>query len=112
MNTYRVYALDTSVALEPIVHVVYVRADKYGPAWKGARALLRGETAEGVKEFFTDAEAKVKANISHGDHLTVAKIDDIKPRNVKLDKKALQAIIDDETKPAEERLAAMKALLG
>lgn len=112
MNTYRVYLLDTSVALEPKARVVYVRADKYGPAWESARALCRGEEKNGVKHFFEDQAGEVIATITAGDDLNVAKIDNLKKRNVKLDKAALQAIIDSDEATAEEKVEAMKALIG
>jgi hypothetical protein len=102
-----VYVLDTSEALTPVTDVCYVQADKYGPAWQIARAALRLEAGA---QLFTDPECKkhyapVKDSV-------VAKIDDIRARNVKLDKKALEAVLANAEASDEEKLAAVKALLG
>lgn len=110
MNTYRVYVLDTKQADEPKVHVVYVKSEKYDGAWKGARAALAGK--ENAAKLFADKEGKEPSKVGHGDHVTVAKIDDIRPRNVKVDKAALQAILNDPKASAEDKLKAMQASLG
>lgn len=110
MNTYRVYALNTTNATQPTVHVLYIQADKYGPAWQGARAALNGK--DKAPTLFDDPQATTKSKIGHGDHLTVAKIDDIRPRNVKLDKAKLQEIINDPKASADDKLAALKATLA
>ena len=110
MNTYRIYVLDTKAALEPVVHVCYIRtADKYKGAWEGGRAALAGK--EKAPTLWSDPECTVPAGVGHGDHVVVAKIVDIKPRNVKLDKTALQAILDDPAVSAEDKLVAMQAML-
>lgn len=110
MNTYRVYVLDTTLAEKPVIHVNYIQADKYGPAWQGARAALNGK--EKAPSLFNDPAATVKSKLGHGDQLTVAKIDDIRPRNVKLDKAKLNEILADPKATAEDKLAAMKAMLA
>lgn len=106
MNTYRVYVLDTTAAEAPVVHTCFVKADKYGPAWQTARAALNGVAGKVIS---TDVEGKLPFK-RHGDELVVAKIDDIRPRNVKLDKAALQAAMSEGT-PAEQ-LAKLAALLA
>ena len=110
MNTYRAYVLDTTIALEPIVHVVYLRADKYGPAWQGANHALSG--GDKATDLFTEADCKVLAKIKPGDHVKCAKIDDIRPRNVKVDKTALKALLADPKASDADKLAAMAKLLG
>lgn len=112
MNTYRVYVLDVSTALAPVAHVCYLRADKYGPAWQGARAALNADKAATAPKLFTDPECSQRATIKPGDHVTCVRIDDIRPRNVKLDKKALEALISDPATSDTDKLAAVKALLG
>jgi hypothetical protein len=109
MSTYRVYVLDTKSPADPIVHIAFVSADKYGPAWQISRAALN--EAKGSKALRASADLAEPANLGTGDHLVVAKIDDIKPRNVKVDKAALVATLAGDATP-EEKLAAMKAALG
>jgi hypothetical protein len=108
MNTYRVYVLDTTDATAPLVHVAFIAADKYGPAWQGARAALNG--TKGAPSLFSDVERSTRFT-SHGDAFTVAKIDDIRPRNVKIDKAALAALLTGEG-DAATKIAAMAAALG
>lgn len=110
MNTYRVYALNTASALEPVVHIAHIRAEKYGPAWEGARAALNG--AKDAPTLFVDPECKVPAKLGHGDHIVCAKVVDLRPRNVKLDKTALQAVLADPASTPEQKLAAVTALVG
>lgn len=111
MNTYRVYVLNTTNALEPIVHVVHVQAEKYGPAWEAARGVL-GDTDKGKgKALFNDAECKEKFLLK-GEDFVVAKIVDIRPRNVKIDKTALKALLADPKASDADKLAAMAKLLG
>lgn len=115
MNTYRVYGLNTAVALSPVVAIAYIQAEKYGDAWRLARAALSNQVPEGatkVPVLYADPECKVVSDIGHGKHVGVAKIDDIRPRNVKLDKTALQSILDDPNASAEDKLAALQAQLG
>lgn len=108
MNTYRVYALDVTKTLEPTTHVLYVRGEKYADAWKTARAALNAKPGSTL---FTDADAKTKF-AGHGDKVTVSRIDDMREKNVKLDKAALVAALNDSTATAEQKLAALKALVG
>lgn len=110
MNTYRVYILNTAQALAPAVTIAYVQAEKYGPAWSGARGALNGKA--GSPKLFLDQECKGPTFGEKGDHVVVAKIDDLKPRNVKLDKKALEAIINDPKAKPEDKVAAMQAMLS
>ena len=107
MNTYRVYALDTTVALEPTVIIAYVRAEKYGPAWELARAVLAGKVKPAL---YADAEATKLAAFPKG--CVVAKIVDIRPRNVKLDVVALKAVLADPKATDAEKLEAARALVG
>lgn len=111
MNTYRVYVLDTTVALQPKVTVNYVQAPKYGDAWS-AKTGARRALIDGQVKMFDDPECKVQSKIGHGDHFTVAKIEDIKQRNKKLDKVALQEILNDPKASDTDKLAAMKAMIA
>lgn len=111
MNTYRVYVLNTTVALAPTVHVVYVSTEKYDGAWKTARGVVRADEAYKAKALFLDPELKEKAPAFASD-CSVVKIDDIRPRNVKLDKTALQAIIADPKATPDEKLKALTTLLA
>lgn len=116
MSTYRVYVLNTSKPEAPTIAVAYVSADKYGPAWAASRSLLNDgkphKDAPQAKTLFSDAAMTTDAKIGHGDHLTVAKIVDIKPRNVKMDKAALTAALDEKGLTPEQQLAKLRALIG
>lgn len=115
MNTYRGYVLDTS-ASEPEnarLHVVYVRADKYGGqggAWQLINASLNGEA--GAITLFSDSECKVDAKLGHGRHLKCAKLEDIKPRNVKVDKAKIAEILGNAKLTPTEMVAQIKAATG
>lgn len=109
-NTYRVYVLDTTVAEAPKVHVTFIQAPIYKDAWQGARHALSGGAK--AKPLFSDKECKVKSPLAPNAEYNVAKIDDIRPRNVKLDKAALQELLADPKATAEEKLAAMTKLLA
>lgn len=111
MNTYRVYVLNTTVALQPAVHVAYVQAPKYGDAWS-AKTGARRALIDGTVKLFADPDCKVPAKVGHGDAYTVAKIEDIKQRNKKLDKAALQAILDDPKASDTDKLKAMKEMIA
>lgn len=114
MNTYRVYVLNCTVALEPAVLVGYVQAAKYADAWNaktGARAALI-EGVAGAPKLYADAECKTPLKHGKGDNWTVAKIADMKARNKKLDKAALQAILDDPKVSDADKLKAMKEMVG
>jgi len=109
MNTYRVFVLDASNVEAPKALVAFVRGEKYADAWKNARgALARKEGKSFV--LHTDAEGKTVAKFAEG--ATVARIDDIRPRNVKLDKSKLQEILASKSSTPEEKLAAMQAMIG
>ena len=111
MNTYRVYVLDVTQALEPKVHIVYIQAEKYGPAWEASRGVL-GNTDKGKgKTLFNEAECKTKFTLK-GEDFKVSKIVDIRPRNVKVDKTALKALLADPKASDADKLAAMAKLLG
>lgn len=111
MNTYRVYVLDTKIATAPVVHVAHIRTDgKYKGAWEGARAACSGKDKAPL--LYSDAACTETATFGHGDDITVAKIVDIKPRNVKLDKTAMQAILNDPEATAEAKLEAMQLMLA
>lgn len=110
MNTYRAYVLDTTIALEPNVLIVYLRADKYGPAWQGANHALNG--GDHAVDLFTAPDCKVLAKIAPGPNVKCVKIDDIRPRNVKIDKTALKALLADPKASDADKLKAMAALLG
>lgn len=112
MNTYRMYALDATNALEPAVHITYLRAEKYANAWSGSRAALDADKAGKAVKLYADPECTVPATIKPGERVTCVRIDDIRPRNVKLDKAALQAILADAKASDADKLEAMKALLG
>lgn len=110
MNTYRVYLLSLAAGvLNPQTDVVYLKADKYGPAWQQARALCSKTQVAGTAEFTVDAEGLVPYEVKRD--TVVAKISDMTVRNVKLDKTALQAILDDANASAEDKLAAMQGFL-
>lgn len=117
-NTYRVFVLETGNNNSTVVatHVAYIQAVKYGPAWNGARSLLNDGKPHKenplAKALFSDPECKTDAKLGFGDHLTVAKIVDIKGKNVKLDASALQAILDDPNASPEQKLEAMQAKLA
>lgn len=113
MKTYRAYVLDTTSPLAPVAHVVYVQSVKYDGAWKAGRAALdadkRGKPVAGYPAekatLFTDAACKTP--FAHfGKAYTFVRCDDTTARNVKLDVAALAALLADESKPAEERIAA------
>lgn len=106
MNTYRVYVLNTTQELAPVARVAYVRSDKYAGAWQTARAALNGDPKAIM---FNDAAAAEKATFQKD--CVVAKIVDIKPRNVKLDKAAIQAILADPKAKPEDKLLALQALV-
>lgn len=110
MRTYRAYILNTVKPLEPEVTIVYLQAEKYGPAWQGTRATLNAEK-NGCK-LFLDADCKGEQFKQTGDDVTVVKIVDMKPRNVKLDKQALQDLINDPNASAEAKIEAMQAMLA
>lgn len=112
MKTYRMYALDITNALEPTVHIVYVQAAKYDLVWKGARAALDTDRQKEALPLFATPECKDRAALRPSDNITCVRIDELKARNVKLDKAALQAVLDDEEASPEEKLEAMKALLA
>ena len=115
MNTYRVYVLDYRQALEPVTTICYVRAPKYGPAWKVAGKLLAGEAPsplDGIPKFYEDADCKVEVTLPHGDGIKVAAISDLKPRNTKLDAKSLQSIMGDASLSDEDKLKAAMTALG
>lgn len=107
MNTYRVYVLDTANALEPVAHVAYVKGDKYGDAWSTARAALNGSREDA--KLYLDVNTKDVAKFPKGS--VVAKIDDIKPRNKKLDKVALTAIINDPKASPEDKVKALAQMI-
>lgn len=110
MNTYRVFVLDASNVEAPKALVAFVRGEKYADAWKNARgALARKEGKSFV--LHADAEGKGPAKI-FVQGATVARIDDIRPRNVKLDKAKLQEILASKSSTPEEKLAAMQAMIG
>ena len=112
MNTYRVYLLDTTVALSPVVHTVYIQAEKYGPAWAQSRAVASRKQEPNTPTFTLDAEGKQPFVIpGRAGDVVIAKISDMTVRNVKLDKTALQAILDDPKATADEKLAAMQGFL-
>ena len=52
------------------------------------------------------------AKIKPGEHVKCAKIVDIRPRNVKVDKTALKALLADPKASDADKLKAMAALLG
>lgn len=117
MKTYRVYALDVSKPLAPVAHVCYVSSVKYDGAWKAARGALdadkRGKPVNGYPTeratLFSDEALKVTfANF--GDAFTVARIDDMTARNVKIDGKALKDALNDvDTNDDKAVLAALNA---
>lgn len=109
MNTYKVFVLDTRVS-PAIVHEAFINVEKYKDAWEGARGFL--SDGEKKRQLFADKDLKTKVEYKAHKELTVAKIVDMKAKNVKLDKAQLQAIIDDPEVPAEEKIEAMKELLG
>lgn len=111
MNTYRVYVLNTAIALAPTVTIAYVRGEKYGDAWKSCNAILNGEAPKDVK-LFTDAECTVDAKLGSGSHLKTAKVEDIKPRNAKFDKAKLAEIMGDAKMTPAAKLKAIEALTG
>lgn len=117
MSTYRVYVLNTTNAVKPTVEVAYISADKYGPAWGAARSLLNDgkphKDSPAIKQMFAEPELKTAIPAAwKGDNFTVAKIVDIKPRNVKVDKAKLQELVNSSEGTAEQRLAALKLALG
>lgn len=115
LNTYRVYAFDYRDALNPVTTIVYVRAPKYGPAWKVAGKLLAGETPsplDGIASFYDDPECTKTVVLPTGDGVKVAAISDMKPRNVKLDAKSLQSILADPNMSDEDKVAMAVAQLG
>ena len=113
MNTYRGYVLDVSNALQPAVHVVYVQGEKYGDAWHNGRAAVdtAKREAEKAARLYNDVECKTRFT-SHGDKFTFVRCDDMRARNVKLDRAALAAIIGDASKTDAERMAAVAAMVG
>lgn len=112
MNTYRVYVLDTREPLAPNVSIAYVRGEKYGDAWKASNAILNGEAAKDVR-LFSDPECKVHASaIGTGAAWKTAKVEDMKPRNTKLDKAKLTEILNDPKATNQAKLAAIQALAG
>lgn len=114
MNTYRVYVLDTTAALAPVVHIAYVRTDKYsgqGGAWDIAGAIVRRDEKAKKLNLYADPGCTEEYGDWAGD-VKVVKIVDIRPRNVKLDKKALQELIADPNTPDDEKLKALADLLG
>lgn len=110
MNTYRVYLLSTQRPLEPVAVVAFVRGAKYADAWQVARGVARNDEKYAKQALFTDADCTKKLSVPADS--VVAKIDDIRPRNVKLDRKALEALIADPNTSADDKVAAMKQLLG
>lgn len=114
MNTYRVYVLDTTAELAPVVHICYVRTEKYsgqGGAWDVAGAIVRRDDKAKNLNLYADKECKEEYGDWSGD-VKVVKIVDIKPRNVKLDKQALQDLIADPDVSDEDKLKALAGLLG
>lgn len=109
MNTYRAFVLNTTDSLKPTVSVAYVRGAKYGDAWKTAAAVLNGEGAE---KLYSDPECKVDAKLGHGAHLKCGKVEDIKPRNVKLDAAKIGEIMADAKLTAQQKLDAIAAVSG
>lgn len=109
MNTYRVYLLSTGNPLEPVATVCYIRAEKYGPAWQISRGVARGDEKYAKQALYTDPDCTQKLRVPA--ESVVAKIDDIRPRNVKLDKKALQELVNNPETPAEEKVEALRQLL-
>lgn len=107
MNTYRVYTLNVAAPLAPVVQTVYVRGEKYKDAWEYARATLNGDTAK-TSVMFQDEPCSTKAVFVKGE--TVAKIVELKKRNVKLDKEAIKAILADPNAKAEDKLKALQEL--
>jgi len=108
MNTYRVYVLSTTNPLAPLVAIAYVQGEKYRDAWMNARGALNGKVKNA--KLFNEPEAKTEVKFEPDS--VVAKIDDIRPRNVKLDKAKLQEILKDPKASAEDKLAAMTAMLA
>lgn len=113
MNSYRVFLLDTTNVAQPTASVAFIKAPKYKDAWERARlALNDADEAKKQGAVYTDDEKgeKVWKRPANAKDLTVAKIVECKQRNVKLDKAALQAIINDPKKTDAEKLEAMKQL--
>lgn len=110
INTYRGYVLvrNTADPHKPTTVVGYIRAPKYGDAWKAGRAIAGGKPEAG--SMFADQECKRKLELPK-DAVFVA-CDDLRVRNVKLDRKALEAIINDPKATAEDKVKAMSAMVA
>ncbi len=107
MNTYRVYVLETTIASSPVAHVAFVKSEKYADAWRNARAALNRSDERAT--LYNDADCKSRATFAK--NCVVAKIDDIKPRNKKIDKIALTAIINDPKSTPEQKIAALTQIV-
>lgn len=119
LNTYRGYVLrrNPNAPESPDIAVVYVRAPKYGEAWKiGRAAASHSETmpdgvgVTGTPTFYSDAECSKVARFDKSAAFVAA--DDMKPRNAKLDKDSLKETLANDDLSPEEKLAAMAASLG
>lgn len=116
-QTYLVYLVDIRDRLDPTVRVLYIQADKYGPAWKAARALVAtGKPHDEVPKttsFFEDKNCTKVAEVGYGKHLNVATVlDPTPPKNAgKVDEEKLRSILTSDTASDKEKLDAMKALL-
>lgn len=113
LNSYRGYVLVRNAAdpHKPQLIVGYVRAPKYGDAWTLGRAIASGDEtkAKGAK-LFADPEGKKALDIPAG--ATFVACDNMRKRNQKLDRAALQAIIDDPNTSPEKKIEAMQAMIG
>lgn len=114
--TYRAYVLNVQDPINPTVQVAYIQANKYGPAWKAARALVATgkphEEVPATTSFFADDAGTQPLDVGFGDHVVIATVTDLKPKTVKLDQAKLQAILADDSLSVEARLDAAKALAG
>lgn len=115
-NTYRVYIANVADPANPSITLAFIQADKYGPAWKAARKLLRDgkphDDAPRTTSFFKDEAGTSPYDPGFGGHVTVANVLDVKVRASKMDPARIKAILEDENSSPEDRIAAVQAMLA
>lgn len=116
LNVYRAYVLDYRKPLEPVTTIYYVRAVKYGAAWRIVTALLGKSDpnpADGIAKLFDDEGCTVEnVDYPRGDAVKIATATDLKGRNVKMDASKLKELLTDDSLSPEDKLRRAAEGLG